>query len=101
MLVLPRDEKKRYSAAFGKLNAERQIVVRALNGYFDERDELNQRFMRRLLQSGKCVFEVTAQGERRVTSSWAACHPRVFFLWLSVFVPVCWSKSRRPNIGDF
>ena len=50
--------------------AERQITVSALNGHFDWRDELNQwfkrRLQRRLLQSGKSVFEVTVRGERRV-----------------------------------
>ena len=37
--------------------------------------------------------EVAVLGERRVAGSRAACHLRVFFLWLSVFVLVrCWSK---------
>ena len=85
--ALPRrDEKKRYSAAFGNLIAERQNAVSALKSLFDQRDELNQRFKRRLLHSGTSVFEVTAHGQRRVTGSGNACHSRVFFF---VSVSLC------------
>ena len=46
--------------------------------------------------------EMTPQGEQRVTGSRTACYPRVFFLWLSVFVLVlCWSKLSLDMHRDF
>ena len=38
-MVLVRDEKKGYSAAFGQLITERQKAVDVLKGYFDQRDD--------------------------------------------------------------
>ena len=86
--ALPRrDEKKRYSAAFGKLIAERQNTVSALNSLFDQRDEL-QRFKRRLLHCGTSVFwsdsARTAEGDRQ-----RECLPLASVFFFLVAVSLC------------
>ena len=89
---LLRDEEKRHSAAFGKLITERQIPHSVLKCYFDLRGELNPKIHCSI--AARVFFEGTAKGEQRVTGSPTACHPRVFFLWPSVFAPgLCWSRE--------
>ena len=47
-LLLLRDERKRYSAAFGTLIAARQNAVSAASGYFDQRDVLNHKIQAKI-----------------------------------------------------
>ena len=68
-----RDERKRSCAAFGKLISERQNAVSALNGCFDQRDELNQKSQAKIASKlQECSFDVTTQREGSVT------HPNNF-----------------------
>ena len=54
--ALMRDERKRYSAALGKMIAERQNAVSALNGSFDQRDELDQKIQVKIACRAARVF---------------------------------------------
>ena len=94
------DEKRRDSAAFGKLIAERQNARSVQMCYFDQRDELSPKIQGKIAAEWQECFQL-----RRETGGQAAGLPvtwRVFFLWLSVFVLVrCWSKqSSAKRWGD-
>ena len=69
----------RYIATFGKLIAERQIAVSVLMGYFDQREELNQKIQAEIAAERQESFG-SDRARRTETGSENACFPRVFFL---------------------